>query len=78
MLYIMNMQITIWVSSVSLHAYADISFKSTSDVSITLIIWFSWMKCELIFDLANIDLTCRNNFIIWKYMLKILSGVNNI
>lgn len=73
MLYIMNMQITIWVSSVSLHAYADISFKSNSDVSITLYIWLSWMKSELIFDLA-----CCNNFIIWKYMLKILSGVNNI
>lgn len=54
MLYIMNMQITIWVSSVSLHAYADISFKSTSDVSITLYIWLSWMKSELIFDLARL------------------------
>lgn len=56
MLYIMNMQITIWVSSVSLHAYADISFKSTSDVSITLYIWLSWMKSELIFDLARLIL----------------------
>ena len=27
------MQITIWVSSISFHAFADIKFQSTSDVS---------------------------------------------
>lgn len=28
------LQITIWFSSISFHAYADISFESTSDVSL--------------------------------------------
>lgn len=27
------MQITLWVSSMSFHAYTDITFESTSDVS---------------------------------------------
>ena len=35
-IYILSqiMQITIWVSSISFHAYAEITFQSTSDVSI--------------------------------------------
>lgn len=34
---IINMQITIWVSSISFHAYADITFESKSDVSINFL-----------------------------------------
>lgn len=34
------LQITVWLSSISLHAYADVSFESKSDVSLHILLCY--------------------------------------
>lgn len=50
-LFVLFLQITIWVSSISFHAYAEIKFQSSSDVSFnsSLNCWINPLYLHLLF-----------------------------
>ena len=64
------MQIAIWVSSISFHAYADIAFESTTDVS-TLVLLLSLSLCIDIFCLPNSLISYAPSFLFIKKILLI-------
>ena len=68
------LQINVWISAISFHGYADISFEETSDVSIVYLIvahnlcWISNSLCvKMIFSVSLACVVTAGSWILYVY-----------